>query len=108
MKTLLNLADKEFRVPSAINDYTYKDRRIFRTKEHNFVGMGHRDIRTVDAVCPVAGAPTPFIFRRVAAGPSDAGQLGDVRLVGTAYLHGAICGELVEDKTLSFETVLVV
>jgi hypothetical protein len=109
MKNLINATEKEFRgVLSAINNYTYKHRRIFRTKERNLVGMGHRDIRIGDVVCLVAGAPTPFIFRRVAMGTTNAGQLGDVRLVGGAYLHGTMYGELVEEKKLSFETVRVV
>ena len=91
----------------------YQSRRIFRTKNRNMVGAGPRDIRLGDVVCLVAGTETTFIFRRVSNGGSCAQSLastrdlGDVKIVGSAYLHGAMYGELMKDQGTIFHPLNV-
>lgn len=89
-------------VPGAI-DQVYKDRRVFRTSR-GYLGCGPRDVRLGDVVCLVGGgAPTPFVFRsskhqesfREGTGVVPlAEDLGTVRVVGEAYVHGCMNGEL--------------
>ena len=73
------------------------------------MGIGPRDIKRGDMVYLVAGAPTPFLFRRVnigiggGVGWMNASHLGGVRLVGSAY-HG----ELEENTKISYTKVILV
>jgi hypothetical protein len=88
----------------------YKDRRVFRTKNRNFVGMGHECVKKGDVVALVAGANTPFVFRRVGDGsPADVGEQR-FTLVGSAYVHGIMYGELMErySSSVEFQNIVVV
>ncbi|KAI1268606.1 heterokaryon incompatibility protein-domain-containing protein [Xylariaceae sp. FL1019] len=88
----------------------FRHRRIFRTKNRNLVGMGHQDLKPGDIVCLVAGAETPFIFRRLHIAATDktvAEPLQDFRLVGSAYVHGIMYGELLKHIERDFATVNV-
>ncbi|KAI1175052.1 heterokaryon incompatibility protein-domain-containing protein [Nemania sp. FL0916] len=83
----------------------YQSRRIFRTRIRNLVGVGPRDLRLGDAVYLVAGTQTPFILRRAAAsrGQGQGMELGEQhRMVGSAYLHGAMYGEFVDHVETPF------
>lgn len=97
-------------------DRVYKDRRVFRTRK-GYLGSGPRDIRLGDVVCIVAGSSTPFLFRRVeqeggeglvAGHMPSAEELGKVRAVGEAYVHGVMDGTLAETLRGSFAGVKVV
>jgi Heterokaryon incompatibility protein (HET) len=114
VENLVKSMEKDFATISTAISNIYQHRRIFRTRERNLVGIGPRDIKRRDVVCLVAGAPTPFLFRRANIGTNggddglDAGQLANVRLVGSAYLHGAMYRELGEDTKGSYKNVVVV
>ena len=93
----------------------YKDRRVFRTRK-GYLGCGPSDMRLGDVVCFVAGAPTPFLFRRVGQDGGMAARvpvplaegLGKVNIVGEAYVHGLMDGKLAERLRGSFAGVTVV
>ncbi|KAI0164485.1 heterokaryon incompatibility protein-domain-containing protein [Hypoxylon sp. FL1284] len=94
-------------------DQMHQHRRLFRTRQHNFIGLASRNVRPGDVVCLVAGTDTPFVFRRtgnsagVTGGLSHGGNPSQVRLVGSAYLHGAMQGELVQSGNVDFVDLLV-
>ncbi|KAI1762174.1 heterokaryon incompatibility protein-domain-containing protein [Hypoxylon sp. FL1150] len=94
-------------------DQIHQHRRLFRTRQRNFVGLAPRNVRIGDVVCLVGGAATPFVFRRRDINEDAAGDLlrGDrkshVSLVGNAYLHGAMQGELVRSDDVDFVDVLI-
>lgn len=83
----------------------YKRRRIFRTKACNLVGIGPLDIRNGDLVWLVAGAPTPFLFRKV--GTAAHGEQV-FKLVGSAYLHGAMHGEMATETRDNYKLIRVI
>ncbi|KAK5651793.1 hypothetical protein OQA88_11660 [Cercophora sp. LCS_1] len=101
--TLLKFLLKDKDVPVAITSIL-RDRRVFRTEKHNFLGVSHDCIRNGDVVALVAGVATPFVFRRV-SGVEDV-----YALVGSAYVHGIMYGELMEPSPLlaKFERMTVV
>ncbi|GAB1319162.1 hypothetical protein MFIFM68171_09372 [Madurella fahalii] len=72
-------------------------RRVFRTKNRNFIGIAHECIERGDVVALVAGASTPFVFRPVHNGGDDMDKR--FALVGSAYVHGIMYGELTETQT---------
>lgn len=84
----------------------YQQRRVFRTKDRNMVGIGPRDLRRGDRICLVAGCPTPFIFRHSSTGTAAGMQAA--KLVGSAYLHGAMYGALSRDTSIVYEPLCVV
>ncbi|RYP72122.1 hypothetical protein DL770_008015 [Monosporascus sp. CRB-9-2] len=103
-----NFLDMNQDVTTAITSI-FKDRRVFRTKNRNFIGIAHDCIEKGDVVALVAGASTPFVFRPVHRG----GDNKDKRfaLVGSAYVHGIMYGELTETWTLlaaEFKRMVVV
>jgi Heterokaryon incompatibility protein (HET) len=74
----------------------YKDRRIFRTKQRKVLGMAPSTVKKGDIVMLVAGLDVPYVFR-------DAGDgSGRLVLVGTAYVHGAMRGEMVGADGVEF------
>ncbi|GAP90768.1 putative heterokaryon incompatibility protein [Rosellinia necatrix] len=86
----------------------FRNRRVFRTKDRNLVGMGPQDLRRGDVVCLVAGTDVPFIFRKHAdphtrePDAPDDGVLKNVKLVGHAYLHGVMYGEFIRNDDCEF------
>jgi hypothetical protein len=78
-------------------EQVYTDRRVFRTRK-GYLGCGPSDVRLEDAVCLVAGARTPFVFRRVGLEGGLAARvpvplaegLERVKVVGEAYVHGLV------------------
>ncbi|KAI8938749.1 hypothetical protein NX059_004616 [Plenodomus lindquistii] len=71
--------------------------RPFRTKQGYF-GIGTQCLREGDDVWVVPGCRVPLIFRRVANSSRH-------RLVGGAYVHGAMDGEVVDGADVEFEMV---
>lgn len=65
------------------------DRVAFST-ETGYIGLGHPDTVIGDELHLIQGSDTPFILRK-----SD----GRYELVGEAYVHGIMDGELVDDTT---------
>ena len=93
-------------------EQVYRDRRVFRTRK-GYLGCGPSDVRLGDVVCLVAGAPTPFVFRRVGHERDMphvllAERLERVKVVGEAYVHGVMDGRLAERLRKSFAGVTVV
>jgi hypothetical protein len=62
-------------------------RRVFRT-ENNYLGVAPRAIRPGDQVWVLKGAGTPLVLREK--------ENGRFTLVGEAYVHGIMHGEVVE------------
>jgi len=65
-----------------------------------YIGIGPRHCQAGDLICIFIGAPTPFIVRK-------AGTKGEYHLVGDAYVHGIMDGELMKGnpQTESFDLV---
>lgn len=104
--SLLKFTSKDRDIATAFGSI-YRDRRIFRTADKNFVGICHDTIARGDMVALVAGASTPFVFRRVGGGAGSNKQR--FRLIGSAYVHGIMYGELMEgDSALEFRDMVVV
>ncbi|KAI1172882.1 heterokaryon incompatibility protein-domain-containing protein [Nemania sp. FL0916] len=69
-------------------DRTSLSRTVFRTEE-NFLGNGPRRLRENDQVWILAGANVPMVLRPQAS--------GYYQLVGEAYVHGIMNGEVRKD-----------
>ena len=69
--------------------HTYQ-RTFFLTK-HGYMGLGPRWCRPGDSVALIAGSEVPFIIRRNGS---------DHTLVGPAYVHGVMHGEMWQDEDL--------
>ena len=95
---MIRMVSKSRDVATAINSI-YKDRRIFRTTG-NFVGISHDTVAKGDVVVLVAGAPTPFVFRTL-NDESGCGGEPRFRLIGSAYVHGIMYGELTEGTPIA-------
>ncbi|KAI1733500.1 hypothetical protein F4680DRAFT_441413 [Xylaria scruposa] len=90
---------------SWVTNAMLQNRRVFRTKDRNLIGLGPQDIRRGDLVCLVAGTDIPFIFRRHGtpeADTPDGGAVRNVKLVGTAYVHSIMYGEFMKNNTCKF------
>jgi len=83
------LMQKPAEVTTAINSI-YRDRRIFRTRDKNYVGICHDSTAKGDMVVLIAGAEVPFVLRQ------DSKTADRFTLVGAAYVHGIMYGELIE------------
>lgn len=70
-----------------VNLYTSGPRRLFRT-EKGYVGTGFRTPQVGDKVCILKGGNVPFVLRK-----RDEGD--DYELVGDAYVHGIMEGEVI-------------
>ncbi len=64
-----------------------RSRRLFLT-DQDHIGIGHCSMRNGDALWFLAGAPTPFILRKVDGDPNA------FVLVGHTYIHGFLDGIL--------------
>jgi hypothetical protein len=62
-------------------------RRLFRTRT-KFLGTGPKSLRKDDELWVIAGAPVPFVLRRL---PN-----GNHQVVGEAYVYGVMHGEATE------------
>ncbi|OCT51464.1 hypothetical protein CLCR_08162 [Cladophialophora carrionii] len=90
------------------------NRRFFRTSR-GYYGVGHREVEAGDACCVFRGANVPFVIRKVMAdsnaGDSTAAISDHYVLVGEAYMHGIMRGELFQDAEAAEaleETVVLV
>lgn len=79
----------------------YSDRRIFATMK-GYMGTAPWTTMEGDVVMLIAGAYVPYIFR-----PSEKIK-GAWELVGEAYCHGVMFGELVKTSGLEFNMIDVV
>lgn len=68
-----------------------KYRRLFVTPS-DYLGFGPHSLAEDDEVWLLVGGKTPFVLRR-----ADEGRY---RLVGEAYIHGAMFGELMTDEVI--------
>ena len=73
------------------------DRRYLITQQ-GYLGLGPRCMQSGDVVCLFSGGTTPFIIRR--------GDEGKYLLVGEAYVHGMMEGEMMENHPEIEEIVL--
>ncbi|KAI8945552.1 heterokaryon incompatibility protein-domain-containing protein [Xylaria longipes] len=67
-------------------------RRLFLTNDH-YLGFGPPSLAEGDEVWLLKGGRMPFILRKAGA--------GGYQLVGEAYLHGALDGELMTEENIS-------
>ncbi|KAK4448654.1 heterokaryon incompatibility protein-domain-containing protein [Podospora aff. communis PSN243] len=111
MALLFRTAQENRDVRTAIKSIM-RDRRLFRTERHGFMGVVHDCVRNGDVVVLLAGASTPFVLRPV---EDEEGRRGDSRvkkysLVGSAYVHGIMYGELMQRSPLRavFKTIVLV
>jgi hypothetical protein len=109
---MISVMQKNRDVTTAITSIL-KDRRVFRTEKHGFIGIAHDCVRNGDVAVLVAGASTPFVLRPVEdADEERGGERGEKKyaLVGSAYVHGIMYGELMEPSPLraKFERMVLV
>lgn len=71
--------------------WTYNGNRSLVRTRRGYLGTAPNDVKEGDAVCVFMGAAVPFVLR--ARSGSDAGYV----LIGDAYIHGIMDGELVSD-----------
>jgi hypothetical protein len=67
------------------------ERRLFKTK-NDFVGMGTLSIQPGDQVWLIRDSLVPLVLR------PTSGSSGTFRLVGEAYLHGFMYGEMLQPQ----------
>ncbi|KAE9375141.1 HET-domain-containing protein [Stipitochalara longipes BDJ] len=96
MKKMDSKRDDSFAFPSDRGGSSYMSfmqqmygRRAFRT-ENGYVGLGPAGMTTGDNVCIIFGAQVPYVLR-----PDGKGRY---QLVGEAYIHGIMDGELIEKR----------
>jgi hypothetical protein len=73
-------------------------RRFFVTHK-GYMGLGPRSMQPGDEVFIFSGADVPFVLRK--------SVLEEHRLVGEAYVHGIMDGEVLNDTSLSFSKVCI-
>lgn len=76
-----------------------KGRSLFRTKRGH-LGLGPRTTQVGDRVGILKGAQVPYLFRHL---PQDPENILD--LVGEAFVHGIMYGELQAEERLHFERI---
>ena len=69
------------------------ERRLFTTEEGG-LGLGPSGITWDDEVWVIRGARVPFVLRRRVGGEHS----NEYRLLGEAYLHGAMDGEMLDER----------
>jgi len=89
---------------STVLDWAMKRLRLFRTKDH-WIGKGPESLKAGDEVWVIPGAKVAFVLRPLDSSPGE----GTHTLVGQAYIHGAMSGELHEvlDGREPVEVILV-
>ncbi|MCJ1456892.1 hypothetical protein MMC28_007258 [Mycoblastus sanguinarius] len=74
-------------------------RRMFRTVSGH-LGLGPQAMQAGDTVCLISGAPIPFVIRK-----SPFSKANRYTLVGEAYVHGIMHGEVCPRKTDRWERI---
>lgn len=82
-------------------EFAYSGRRLLTTAK-GYLGMSTESVKVGDVICHIAGATVPYVLRPVAS------KEGTFTLVGEAYVHGAMDGEMVASGDLKFERVTIV
>jgi Heterokaryon incompatibility protein (HET) len=82
--------DRDFDEISVAFRIAYSCRRLFRT-EKNYLGIAAESIEAGDEVWVLAGAAVPLILR-----PAENGH-GERKVIGEAYIHGIMNGEVVKE-----------
>jgi hypothetical protein len=68
------------------------ERRLYTTEEHRVAGMSSLSVTTGDEVWMIRDSAAPLILR-----PAQ-GEENRYRLVGEAYVHGFMNGEMLQAK----------
>lgn len=92
--TLIDTAEAELTDMSlrySLMTYNYNMGRSLVRTSRGYLGTAPNDVQKGDVVCIFMGAAVPFILR-----PRDAVD-GGYTLIGDAYIHGIMDGELVSD-----------
>lgn len=90
--------------PLPFKDFThnwrqvYSWRRLFRTSK-GYLGTGAQDLRPGDSIYVLPGANIPFALREL--------ENGHFALVGEAYVHGIMHGELVGSEGWKLEDIVL-
>lgn len=83
--------DRDFDDMSEAFRLAYSCRRLFRT-EKNYLGIAAESLKPGDEIWVLAGAAVPLILR-----PAENGENGQRKLIGEAYVHGIMNGEVVKE-----------
>lgn len=67
----------------------YSWRRLFLTSK-GFLGVGAQELRTGDSIWILPGSGVPFVLRKL--------ESGNHQLIGDAYVHGIMQGEVVDSE----------
>lgn len=81
--------DRDFDDISEAFRIAYSCRRLFRT-EKNYLGIAAESLKAGDEIWVLAGAAAPLILR-----PAENGEKEDRKVIGEAYIHGIMNGEVV-------------
>lgn len=82
--------DRDFDDISEAFRIAYSCRRLFRTKK-NYLGIAAESLEAGDEVWVLAGAAIPLILR-----PAENGE-NEWKVIGEAYIHGIMNGEVVKE-----------
>lgn len=82
--------DRDFDDISEAFRIAYSCRRLFRTKK-NYLGIAAESLKAGDEVWVLAGAAIPLILR-----PAENGE-NERKVIGEAYIHGIMNGEVVKE-----------
>lgn len=77
-------------------------RRLFRTSEDD-MGLGPESMEKNDLLCIISDARTPFVIRKC----SEDGNK-EYRLVGEAYVHGMMHGEVLKREDYKWEDICLI
>lgn len=89
------------------DDYTSQwfiaseNRCIFRA-EKGYLGLGLKTIRAGDRIYLLQGVPVPYALQHQPTDPD-----GVLDFEGEAYVHGIMCGDVVETGSLAFRKMTV-
>jgi hypothetical protein len=91
--------DRNFDSISESFRVAYACRRLFRTRG-NYLGIAAQSLQEGDAVWVLAGAAVPFVLRPL--------KNREWKVVGEAYVHGIMSGEVLRDFSLQSEQIQLV
>ncbi|KAF5628840.1 heterokaryon incompatibility 6 OR allele [Fusarium sp. NRRL 52700] len=99
LQKLMEPLSKHAMPPGNIMASTWLSRRAILT-DTGYLGMGHESTQAGDEVWIISGSPAPLVLRK-------SGDRDDYRLIGEAYVHGAMQGEAVTDE-VTWEKIKIV
>lgn len=77
-------------------------------QRQRFLGLGPKIAKPGDSVCVVLGSAVPFLLRPVGESIHDGKQSRQFQLLGEAYVHGFMNGEVMEMDDIETQNLVLV